>query len=41
MEEKKKRLQLRLDQELMEFEEKGGFAQVLKNIFNPTDVGSM
>jgi len=34
-EEKRKRLQLKLDQELIEFEERGGFAQVLKDIFNP------
>jgi len=40
-EEKKKRQQLRLDQELIEFEERGGFAQVLKDIFNPTDQASM
>ena len=29
--------QLRLDQELYDFDERGGFAQVLKDIFNPTD----
>lgn len=40
-EEKKKRQQLRLDQELFEFEERGGFAQVLKDIFNPQDPSSM
>lgn len=40
-EEKKKRQQLRLDQELFEFEERGGFAQVLKDIFNPSDPSSM
>jgi hypothetical protein len=34
-EEKRKRLQLKLDQELIEFEERGGFAKVLKDIFNP------
>ena len=39
--EKKKRQQLKLDQELFEFEERGGFAQVLKDIFNPSDQSSM
>lgn len=39
--EKKKRLMVRLDQELIEFEERGGFAQVLKDIFNPVDQSSM
>ena len=33
----KKKRQLRLDQELMEFEEKGGLSAVLHEIFNPTD----
>jgi len=32
---------VRLDQELIEFEERGGFAQVLKEIFNPIDQSSM
>eukprot|EP00347_Sterkiella_histriomuscorum_P011953 403370464 len=40
-EEKRKRLQLKLDQELIEFEERGGFAKVLKDIFNPQDINSM
>ena len=40
-EEKKKLQQLKLDQELFEFEERGGFVQVLKDIFNPTDQSSM
>ena len=40
-EEKKKRLQLKLDLELIEFEEMGGFARVLREIFNPTDLNSM
>jgi hypothetical protein len=35
------RAQIRLDQELFEFEERGGFPQVLKDIFNPTDQSSM
>ena len=35
--ERKKRLQLKFDQEIYEFEERGGFAQVLKDIFNPND----
>ena len=39
--EKKKRQQLKLDQELFEFEERGGFAQVLKDIYNPSDQSSM
>ncbi len=41
VEEKKKRLQLKLDQELIEFEDKGGFAQVLKEIFNPQDANAV
>jgi hypothetical protein len=32
---------LRLDQELQDFDDRGGFAQVLKDIFNPTDQASM
>ena len=32
---------LKLEQELIEFDERGGFAQVLKDIFNPTDLSSM
>ena len=32
---------VKLDQELLEFEEKGGFAKVLKAIFNPTDKNSI
>lgn len=39
--EKKMRAQIKLDQELFEFEERGGFPQVLKDIFNPTDQSSM
>ena len=34
-EEKKKRMQLKRDLELIEFEERGGFAQILRDIFNP------
>lgn len=37
-EEQARRLQqLKRDQELAEFEEKGGFAKILNNLFNPTD----
>jgi hypothetical protein len=32
---------LRLSTELLEFQERGGFPQVLKDIFNPTDQASM
>lgn len=32
---------VRLDQELIEFEERGGFARVLRDIFNPTDQSSI
>ena len=32
---------MRLDQELQDFDDRGGFAQVLKDIFNPTDQASM
>lgn len=28
---------LKRDQDLQEFEEKGGFARILKDIFNPQD----
>ena len=41
LEEKKKRMQLKMDLELIEFEERGGFAKVLRDIFNPNDVNSM
>jgi hypothetical protein len=34
-------MQLKLDLELIEFEERGGFAKVLNDIFNPSDVNSM
>jgi len=40
-EEKNQRRLVRLDQELIEFEERGGFSQVLKDIFNPSDQSSM
>lgn len=30
-----------MDLELIEFEEMGGFAKVLKDIFNPSDLNSM
>ena len=37
-EEQARRLQqLKRDQELAEFEEKGGFARILNNLFNPSD----
>lgn len=36
-EEKKKAHMVKMDQELHEFEERGGFARVLRDIFNPTD----
>lgn len=35
--EEKKLKQLKRDQELYEFEERGGFARILREIFNPTD----
>ena len=35
--EEKKLKQLKRDQELIEFEERGGFARILREIFNPTD----
>ena len=35
--EEKKLKQLKRDQELIEFEERGGFARILKEIFHPTD----
>lgn len=35
--EEKKRRQFRRDQELAEFEEKGGIGAVLKEILNPSD----
>ena len=40
-EEKRKKIQLKRDQELLEFEERGGFIRVLKDIFNPTDKAAM
>jgi hypothetical protein len=40
-EEKKKREQLKMDLELIEFEERGGFAKVLKDIFNPIEKNAM
>lgn len=39
--EEKKRRQLKQDGDLLEFEDRGGFAQVLKEIFSPTDQSSM
>ena len=40
-EERKKREEFERDQALIEFEERGGFAQVLKDIFNPSDMAAM
>ena len=40
-EERKKREEFERDQALLEFEERGGFAQVLKDIFNPSDMAAM
>jgi hypothetical protein len=40
-EEKKKAHMVKMDQELHEFEERGGFARVLRDIFNPTDQSSI
>jgi len=34
-------MQLKKDQDLIEFEERGGFTQVLRDIFNPSDTPSM
>ena len=39
--ERRQKQQLRLSTELLEFQERGGFPQVLKDIFNPTDQASM
>lgn len=36
-----KKLALRLEAQLTEFEDRGGFKRVLKDIFNPTDQSSM
>ena len=35
------RLKLKKDQEMIAFEERGGFSQVLKDIFNPSDLAAM
>lgn len=40
-EDRKKREEFERDQALIEFEEAGGFAQVLKDIFNPSDMAAM
>jgi len=40
-EDKRKREEFERDQALIEFEEKGGFSQVLKDIFNPSDMAAM
>lgn len=40
-EDKKMRQQIRLEQELFDFEDQGGFPKVLREIFNPTDQSSM
>ena len=39
--EAEKRLELMREKEMMEFEERGGFSQVLKDIFNPSDLAAM
>jgi len=40
-EDRKKREEFEREQALHEFEERGGFAQVLKDIFNPSDMAAM
>ena len=40
-EDRKKREEFERDQALHEFQERGGFAQVLKDIFNPSDMAAM
>ena len=39
--ERMKKLALKLEQQLNDFEDRGGFKRVLKDIFNPTDQSSM
>ena len=40
-EDKRKKEEFERDQALIEFEERGGFSQVLKDIFNPSDMAAM
>lgn len=40
-EELRKKAQLKRDQDLIEFEERGGFVRVLRDIFNPVDKAAM
>ena len=40
-EDKRKREEFERDQALIEFEERGGFSRVLKDIFNPSDMAAM
>lgn len=39
--ERIKRAQLKRDQEMQEFQDKGGFSRVLNDIFNPVNLKSM
>ena len=39
--DRKKREEFERDQALIDFKENGGFAQVLKDIFNPSDMAAM
>ena len=39
--ELRKKEQLKKEQDLIEFEKRGGFVRVLKDIFNPTDIAAM
>ena len=39
--EKEKRAQLKRDNAMQDFLDKGGFSKVLNDIFNPTDVKSL
>lgn len=40
-EDKRKKDEFERDQALIQFEERGGFSQVLKDIFNPSDMAAM
>ena len=40
-EDRRKREEFERDLALHEFEDKGGFSQVLKDIFNPSDMAAM
>ncbi len=40
-EERKKKEEFDREQALFEFDQRGGFAQVLKDIFNPSDMAAM